>query len=167
MGRVLAERGFEAIGRMEFRDDVRLAARSRTVLVPYREIGADEIRGTARGAQRFIDPAIYERMIPPMLERMRTGDGEDAEVQVLSLDEYDFAGIPAEDFVQNGLRIKRRAHPRHALVVAYANGNLGYVPHAEAFGRGGYELTFPSGRFVPEAGRMLADAAVELIRRQP
>jgi hypothetical protein len=165
IGRILAEDALGAIERMQFRGEVRLGARSRELRVPYRRPTQEEIRGTARGSQRFIDPAIYERMIPPMLEQMRTHDGEEAEVQVLSLDEHDFAGIPAEYFVQNGLRIKEGAHPRHALVVAYANGSLGYVPHAEAFPRGGYELTFPSGRFVPEAGQLLADAALELTRQ--
>jgi len=116
------------------------------------------------GAQRYIDSAIYDRMIPPLLERMKTHKGEQAEVQVLSLDEYDFAAIPAEYFVQNGLRIKLKAYPRHALVVSCANGMLNYIPHAEAHGRGGYELTFPWGRFVPEAGALLADTAVEILR---
>jgi hypothetical protein len=40
---------------------------------------------------------------------------------------------------------------------------VGYVPHAEAFARGGYETTFcPWSKLAPNAGDMLADAAVEL-----
>jgi hypothetical protein len=42
---------------------------------------------------------------------------------------------------------------------------VGYVPHKDAFRRGGYETTFSSGsKLAPEAGDMLADAAVALIR---
>jgi len=124
----------------------------------------EDLRGTARGAQRFIDPAIYERMIPRALAEMRASDGRDVEVQVLSVDEYDYAGIPAEYFVQNGLRIKEGAHPRHALVVSNANGMMAYVPHEEAFARGGYETTFPGSLFAPETGRLLAEAALALIK---
>jgi len=88
-----------------------------------------------------------------------------AEVQALFLDEYAFVGIPAEYFVQHGLRIKREGWPRHALVVAHANGMVGYVPTKEAFLRGGYETTFAdSSRLAPEAGDLLADAAIELIK---
>jgi len=84
---------------------------------------------------------------------------------VLSLGGWDYAAIPAEYFVQLGLRIKAESHPRHALVVSCANGRVCYVPHREVFLRGGYETTFTeSAALAPEAGDMLADAAVGLIR---
>jgi hypothetical protein len=42
---------------------------------------------------------------------------------------------------------------------------VGYLPTPEAFERGGYETTFlGSSRMAPEAGGMVADTAVELIR---
>jgi len=44
---------------------------------------------------------------------------------------------------------------------------VGYVPHRQAFDRGGYETTFAaSSRMAPEAGDILADAAIELIRQE-
>lgn len=92
-------------------------------------------------------------MIPRVLARMKASDGLDVEVQVLSVDDHDYAAIPAEYFVQNGLRIKEGAYPRHALVVSNANGMMAYVPHKKAFERGGYETTFPGSQFAPEAGR--------------
>jgi len=83
----------------------------------------------------------------------------------LFLDEYAFIGIPAEFFVELGLAIKERAHPKHALVFGLANGMVGYVPHKAAFERGGYETTFCGwSKLAPEAGDMLVDAAVRLIR---
>ena len=54
----------------------------------------------------------------------------------------------------------------HALVVSHANGMVGYVPTAKAFVRGGYETTFTgSSRLAPEAGDILADAAIALVRK--
>jgi neutral ceramidase len=76
-----------------------------------------------------------------------------------------YAGMPAEYFSQLGLRIKEECYPVHALVVGQANGMIGYVPHRDAFRRGGYETTLcNSSRMAPEAGDLMADAAVELVR---
>ena len=86
-------------------------------------------------------------------------------MQVVSLGDWVYAAVPAEYFVQVGIRIKEEAYPRHALVVSCANGMVGYVPHREAFLRGGYETTFTSGAaLAPEAGDILADTAIDLIR---
>ena len=87
-------------------------------------------------------------------------------MQVLFLDEYAFVSIPGEFFVELGLRIKERAYPRRACVVGLANGIVGYIPHKEAFARGGYETTFmSSSKLAHEAGDTLVDCAVDLIRR--
>jgi hypothetical protein len=165
VGARLADDVSRALEGMEFRAEARLGARSRTVRLPFRRATEAEVKGTVRGAQRFIDSAIYDRGMPGVLERIRTMGTQPAEVQVLSLDEVAYAGIPAEYFVQHGLRIKEEAHPRHALVVGHANGMVGYVPHRDAFRRGGYETTFAnSSRLAPEAGDLLADCAIALIR---
>ena len=149
---------------MIFRSEVRLGCSSRTIQLPFRETTDAEVVGTTRGAQRFVDPAIYDREMPRLLERIRRMGSQPAQVQVMFIDEYAVAGIPAEYFVQHALRIKEEAYPRHALVVGQANGMVGYVPHKEAFLRGGYETTLcGSSRLAPEAGDLLADCAIELI----
>ncbi len=167
VGRRLAADAWGVIEPMTFREAVRLGARARTVSLPYREATEAEIRGTVRGAQRFVDPAIYDRIIPDLVQRIETRRVQPAEVQVLSVDEVALVGMPAEYFVQLGLRIKEAAHPRHALVVGHANGMVGYLPHRDAFERGGYETTFiQSSRMAPGAGEQLADCAIDLIRNQ-
>jgi len=156
VGRVLAD--------MEYRTDLTLGCRKKTIQLPFRQVTDEEVKGTVKGAERFIDSAIYEREMPQVLERIRRMGAQPAEVQVIFLDEYAYTGIPAEYFVQHGLRIKEQCYPRRALVVGQANGMVGYVPHREAFARGGYETTFcDSSRLAPEAGDMLADCAIELI----
>jgi len=164
-GRRLAEDAWKALGAMEFSDDWPLGAAATTVTLPCRVPSQDEVRGTVRGAQRFIDPALYDEGMPEVLERIRTRGAQPAEVQALFLGRLAIVGIPAEYFVEHGLRIKTSCHPRHALVAAQANGMVGYVPTREAFVRGGYETTFAgSSRLAPEAGDLLADAAIRLIR---
>ncbi len=164
-GARLAEDAAKAMTSLRFRASPYLGATSRTIELPYRRFTDEEVRGTVRGAQRFVDPAIYDRQMPALLERIRTRKVQPAEVQVLRLDDWALASIPAEYFVEFGLRIKERCHPRHALVVSCANGMVGYVPTVEAFRRGGYETTFGFGyRLAPEAGDLLAEAAIELIQ---
>jgi hypothetical protein len=58
------------------------------------------------------------------------------------------------------------SHPAHALVAGFTNGMVGYVPTADAFKRSGYETTLgPPSKLAPEAGDLLADTAIRLIRR--
>jgi hypothetical protein len=101
----------------------------------------------------------------PLLQRIAERGTQPAETQVIVVGNTALAAIPAEYFVENGLRIKEKCHPRHALVVSCANGMVGYVPHRQAFSRGGYETTFTAGAaLAPEAGDMLADCAIEMVR---
>jgi len=166
-GSRLAADATKVMGAMIFRREARLTARSATVRLPYRTVTEAEAKGAVRGAQRFVDPAIYDRHMPDTLERISQRGTQPAEVQVLFMDEYAFASIPAEYFVQLGLRIKEESWPCHAVVVSHANGMVGYVPHKEAFLRGGYETTFGGhSRLAPEAGDMLADCAIGIIRAQ-
>jgi len=168
IGRALADDVGKALEGVHWQDSLRLGCRSDVLALPYRNPTEDQVSGTARGAQRFIDSAIYERAIPALVERIRREGTQPAEVQVIFMDEYAWTAVPAEYFVQLGLRIKEKAHPRHALVVGYANGMVGYVPHREAFERGGYETTFaPWSPVAPGAGEMLAQEALELIALGP
>jgi hypothetical protein len=88
-----------------------------------------------------------------------------AEVQALQVGPVVFLANGAEYFCQFGLNIKARSPFPFTYVVELANQSLGYVPTAEAMGPqgGGYEPRMAtSSRLVPEAGKMLEDAAVAL-----
>ena len=68
-------------GPTQHEGDVRQPPTLRLIPEATQEVGVDVLGiDTARGAQRYIDSAIYDRMIPPLLERMKHEDGEDAEV---------------------------------------------------------------------------------------
>jgi len=164
-GAILADDVAAALDEMEFTADVTLGCRSKGIDLPRREPTDEQVRGTAFGAQRFVDPAIYDRMVPQLVERYRESPTEPAEVQVFFVNDMVIAAVPAEYFVEYALRIKQAAWPKQALVVACANGMLGYVPTREAFARGGYETTFgPPSRMAPEAGDLLADAVIQLVQ---
>ncbi len=165
-GHKLAADAVTAIAGMTYRSDWKLDGVRATVQLPYRKLTKDELAGTIPGAQRFVDPQIYERAMPGLVARIRERKTQPAEVQVLRLGEVAVAGIPAEYFVEHGLRIKVETHPAHALVAGFTNGMVGYVPTAAAFTRSGYETTLgPPSKLAPEAGDILTDKAIQMVRR--
>ena len=86
----------------------------------------------------------------------------DAEVQVIGLGDVALVAVPGEYFVEFGLQIKAASEAPITLVVELANGSIGYIPTAEALAEGGYEGS--SAKYTPDAGQMLADAALGMIR---
>lgn len=167
LGRRLADRVTLMLSEIGWQQEgLQLASASRTLELPYREPTEAEVRGTVKGAQRFVDPSIYDRGMAALCEKIKTRGHVKAEVQALFMGNHGWVGIPAEYFVEHGLRIKEESWPKHTWVVGHANGMLGYVPTRQAFERGGYETTFAgSSRMAPETGDLLADAAIELIRQ--
>ncbi len=166
-GRILAEDVQRIIETITFGDTVRLGMASATVQLPYRKITEDEIKGRTRGVQRFVDPAIYDRQIPELVKKIRERGTHLVEVQVLFVNGYAVVSAPGEYFVEFGLKIKQGAYPAHALVASCANGRVGYIPTKEAFLRGGYETTFgPSSMLAPEAGDLIAETAIRLIKEK-
>ena len=139
---------------------------SETLELPFRTVTEEDIKGTRRGTQRYGPDELYERAVPGLLAKMRQRGAKRAEVQGLFLDELAMVGVPGELFVEYGLHVIESAWPTQAAVVGYANGMVGYVPTREAFERGGYETTFAgSSLLAPEAGDMLAEAAISIVKR--
>ncbi|MBE7466933.1 MAG: hypothetical protein HS116_25970 [Planctomycetes bacterium] len=164
-GRAVAQTAWQALQGLSFESDLQLSARRSLVRLPFREATEDQIKGTVAGAQRFIDPKIYDELMPGLLAQIRSRGTQPAEVQALRIGAHVFVSQPAELFVELGLAIKEGAHPWRAFVVGGANGMVGYVPTREAHARGGYETTFaPSSKLAPEAGEMLVAAALALLR---
>ena len=70
-----------------------------------------------------------------------------------------FLAVPAEVFVEVGMRLKQLA-PQRTFIVGIANGYIGYLPTREAHEVGGYEVV--SSKCRPEAADVLLERAVEL-----
>lgn len=165
LGRTLADDALKAIAAMKWRATATLASASRTLDLPYRTVTDDEVKGRIPGIQRFGEPGFYDKTQQLVLDEIAREKTAKAEVQAVFLGEIVYVAIPAEYFVQHGLRIKEQTHPWRTRVAGYANGMLGYVPTKDAFARGGYETTFGyRSKLAPEAGDLLAEAAIELVR---
>jgi len=167
IGRILAADVAGLMKKMTYQKTIRLGATLKTLRLPFRKIPRAEIRGTVFGAQRFVDPTEYDRTIPHLVAKIRRDRIQKADSQVLFIGDWAVVGVPAEYFVEHGLRIKMESMPMHALVFGFTNGMIGYVPTRDAFKRGGYETTFGLGsHMAPETGDLLADSAIQLIRRE-
>ncbi|MBI3854729.1 MAG: hypothetical protein HY293_03460 [Planctomycetes bacterium] len=164
-GQALAADVEKALAAMKYRPGATITTRTRTLDLPYRAPSEDEIKGKVKGAQRFGEPGFYDKTQDLVLEEIKREGTAKADVQSIRIDDVAYVSIPAEYFVQFGLRIKEETHPIRTRVVGYANGMVGYVPHKEAFPRGGYETTFGyRSKLAPEAGDLLAEAAILSVR---
>ncbi len=81
------------------------------------------------------------------------------ELQAIQIADNVFVGIPAEVFVEIGLRIKRAGHPR-TFIAGVTNGYIGYLPTRKAYEIGGYEVV--SAKCGPEAEDRLFDGVMRL-----
>jgi hypothetical protein len=84
------------------------------------------------------------------------------ELQALRIGDHAFVAIPAEVFVEIGIRIKRSA-PLPTFIVGVANGYIGYLPSRAGCSAGGYEVV--SSRCTPDAEDRLVEGVMQLEER--
>jgi neutral ceramidase len=175
-GHLLARATLEALPGIETTDAPALGAASATVGLPaknylpreeteraLREAG-ERLAGAAgdgEGLNRAKSEHLYasiENFYAGEVHRV-SGGLLPIELQAIRVGEAVFVAVPAEVFVEVGLRLKRVA-PRKIFIVGIANGYIGYLPTREAHEVGGYEVV--SSRCRPEAADVLIEKAVEL-----
>lgn len=175
VGRGLAEGAKQIAGRIlmdkRLKGDVEIRAAQRDVSLPIRTIPPEEVaranemmRTVGRGAVLHgLSPiteatSILEMVHYPVRE-------ESVPVQAIRLDDQVIATFPGEVFLEFGHQVMRSSG-RDVMIFGLANDYVGYLPTAEAFGQGGYEVKTSRGssRFAPEAGAMMAEASCAVVR---
>lgn len=81
------------------------------------------------------------------------------ELQAIQVGDSVFVGVPAEVFVEIGMRIKAAGGLR-TFLAGVSNGYIGYLPTRKAFETGGYEVV--SSRCGPDTEDRLVDAVGRL-----
>ena len=84
------------------------------------------------------------------------------EIQVLALGELVLLGVEGELFARYQLDLE--AAPGLAVLCGFANGCIGYVPTADEYAHGGYEIDL-AYKFYPSV-QMIAPASESLIRQR-
>lgn len=169
-GRVGAE-AVKVLLSVPFGNSFRLDAKTTTLPIRRRaprpervQAAAEFVRNTepAPGSSRWIF-AKEIVLLDALLQREPVAP---VEVQAIQVGPVVFISNPAEYFVEFGLELKRRSRFAFTFPVELANGCVGYVPTAEAFGPlgGGYEtrltsysnLELSAGDQILQAGLALA-----------
>ncbi len=73
-----------------------------------------------------------------------------------------FIGVPVEPFIELGRAIDAASPFAMTFVSGYTNGYRNYLPTADEWHRGGYEIDISA--FAPEAGDLFVATAVDLLR---
>jgi len=153
-------------------EKVQMDIRSEILPIPIREIPQDRLEEARKFyANRPLDPPptvreeIVHRELILLQEERENDPNAYAELMAIRIGDAAIIGIPSELFAELGLRIKAGSPWEPTFVVELANGCVGYIPTAEAFTGGGYETDLVrSSKLVPEAGEMVVQKAVELLK---
>jgi len=138
---------------------------------PVAEIEAEFDRLMARlqtvrqtGDEKAIKAAVMaskRAWIRRNLARMAQSDPIKVHLQAIRLGDTALIGVPGEPFAEIGMDVKRRSPAPHTVFCGYTNGLFAYIPTAQAYEEGGYEVrTTP---FKAGADRDLSDACVTAI----
>lgn len=87
-------------------------------------------------------------------------------IQAIGIGPVTIVALPAEPFVEIGLRIKSLRE--NVMAAGCANGNVGYIPTAAAFSEGGYEVesgykVYSLQMISPESERLVVENALAAI----
>jgi neutral ceramidase len=187
IGRILGEAVEKALPNVQYADDVRIGCWSEFVTPPRRQmlpLGEAERRleaavarlanlrrtGASRQEVRTAECDWFGAEESVTLARAALDGRLDAaaqsclpaEVQVIRVGPWVFAGWPSEVFVEYGLAVKRR-FPR-TFTIELANGELqGYIVTPEAADEGGYEAS--NALFAPETGELFVRSTLDLVAK--
>jgi len=176
---LLAAKTAWAWNQMSFAGDVKFAAAMEEVAIPRRFPTDAEIEFAARLARGEVKAvnmrhlALKHFFYPKLDEYLYAPKHVKTWIQVLAIgDRAAVVGLPGELFVELGLRIKRESPFKHTFVCGLANDYVGYVPTLRAFkeegpleASGSYETTIGPNVLAPEAGDIIVETAIKILKK--
>ena len=142
--------------RAEAEERVR-AAREALAEVRRRGGSEEEIREATWRAKRTAQQTGHSRLTDGRPEVT-------LELQAIQIGPAAIVGAPMEVFGELGAAVAEGSPFAWTAVTGYTNGTAGYLPTAEAFEGGGYEVERASA-FATEAGARYVRAATDLLER--
>ena len=125
---------------------------------------------------------VWEQMVPQarlvwardMLELARAGARSRRqvfEIQGLRLGALRLLGMEGEIFVRYQLDLEAKTPLQPTMLCGFANGCIGYVPTADEYERGGYEIeeaykAYPSVQMIAPESEGLVRASAEAVLRE-
>ena len=113
-----------------------------------------------KGAKSVIDTfRAMRKVLAP-----RQGEIRKTWVQAVILGDVAIVGVPGEFFTLLGQEIKRQSPYRYTFVFELANDYVGYIPDAEGFDRGGYQVWMGLHSYLERgSGEVIVAEAVRLL----
>ena len=111
--------------------------------------GAEETLTLAKSAADGRLAKVYEQILP-------------AEIQIISIGDWNFVGWMGEIFVEYALEVKSKAE--NTFIISLANGEMqGYIVTEEADKEGGYEAS--NSLLSYKSGNILVDETLKLLKK--
>ena len=112
---------------------------------------------------------VWAERLLKLAQAGATGLTRACEVQALRIGDFGLVGLPGEVFVEYALNIDGHAGYGETATMAYANGNIGYIPSAAAYPEGGYEVEhairfYGDTMLAPESEAMIVGSALGLLK---
>ena len=174
MGLALGSEALKIIAAMDMNDTASpvIKIKQEVLPLPIRDIPAERLaQAKAAFANRPMHPPprtrdeIVQRELILLSQDKERDANVYAELMAIRLNGAAIITIPGELFCDLGKRIKAESGFEPTFVVELANGCVGYLPTLEAFDGGGYETELVrSSKLIPEAGNMVVEKAVELLK---
>lgn len=118
----------------------------------------------ATRARRTLTPA---QELVEYIQSGGTESGAPIVLSIASIGDLALVGVPCEVFVELGLSVRQRSDFDRTVLLSYTNGSHGYLPTAEAFQEGGYEVNVRVRHrglaIAPEAGSLMVDESVRAL----
>ena len=164
VGKDVARRVHGAMGDLEYRDDITLAAAYRELEIAWRRPTAEQRQWAettlAAGKQQERDLSyIYAQRA---MRLAAYPEQTSVPLQVLRIGDTCIGTMPFEIFCEIGLEFKERCPRQPAFLVSLAHGYFGYLPTPRQHRLGGYETWLGTNRVEPMASDKLLRALLEM-----
>lgn len=185
LGKMLAGAVIACLEEAELLEELSLSSAAASLDVPLEDpppveeatARVEALRGDYESARAGGDP-IPARLTRCRLERAErilalaeqgaTGQTERFDLTAFRVGPVGIIGLPGEVFVEYALNIDAASPFEQNFVLAYSNGCISYVPTAEAYPHGGYEVVsaidyYGTLMLSPASEQVIVDGAAELL----
>jgi len=161
----LAQKVFEAYGKVQYHDWVPLRMAQRELTLAWRKptpeqlarakelkAGAKPIAGRPH-EESYARRALWLEKLPPTVATV---------LQAVRVGEVGISAIPFEVFAETGLELKEKSPFKPTFTIELANGTYGYLPTPEQHKLGGYETWLGTSRVETDASTKIVKSLLEM-----
>ncbi|QDS96592.1 Neutral/alkaline non-lysosomal ceramidase [Roseimaritima multifibrata] len=161
----VASRVAEAHEKIEFRTDVKLAAKETELELQVRQ-PTEEMRAYLAGVDERGEKAAGHRRERSYARRIASLEKSPKQVsvplQTFQIGELGIAAVPFETFAETGLEIKDRSPFPDTFTIELAGGSFGYLPTPEQHRLGGYETWLGTNYVEKEATVKIVNSLMDM-----